>query len=267
MSLKPTGTDPAQSINSPTSLTISLGSYNGCTGKLSDTDSEAISDSARAPRAGLRGGRHRKYTLAEKLAARTIKQPNGCWEVQGCKAHRSGHTHLTSGSSSRPPQLRVYAHRFAWEQANGRPVPAGMVVMHACDNPRCVNPDHLSLGTQAANIHDAIRKGRFNAFGRQKLNAAQVLEIRARAEAGELQQTIAAAFGIARNTVSGIVHGASWAHLSAASNVERVPHVELPVRGVLHVGHSAIPVPTHSSARPVARLFPESAKSAQEEVA
>lgn len=51
------------------------------------------------------------------------------------------------------------AHRYVWHLTRGR-IPAGMVVMHKCDNPRCVRPDHLALGTQYDNILDCIRKGR-----------------------------------------------------------------------------------------------------------
>lgn len=189
----------------------------------------------REPRTGIRSGRRGgRHTLAEKLAARTIKQPSGCWEVQGHALH-SGHVQLSEGSPSKGDYHRTRAHVFAWEQHHGTRVPIGMVVMHTCDNPRCVNPDHLRIGTQRDNIIDSIQKGRYNTFGIQKLNAEQVREIRALSKQGLRQKDIAVRFHIARNTVSGIVNRKSWDHLDrpfvGSAVFERVPHVSLPVRG------------------------------------
>jgi hypothetical protein len=83
--------------------------------------------------------------------------------VTGCKVGPNGYGQIGGTVDGR--QERKYAHRLAWELANNRPVPDGLVVMHSCDNPRCVNPSHLSVGTQSQNIHDSIRKGRFKPFG------------------------------------------------------------------------------------------------------
>lgn len=52
-----------------------------------------------------------------------------------------------------------YAHRLMWEEVNG-PIPHGMCVLHRCDNPPCIRPDHLFLGTKADNVRDMIAKGR-----------------------------------------------------------------------------------------------------------
>lgn len=81
------------------------------------------------------------------------RKPNGCWEWLGARKP-TGY-----GVFSRTDRSAVRAHRWAYEEFVG-PIPAGMSVCHRCDNPPCVNPDHLWLGTQADNVHDMIKKGR-----------------------------------------------------------------------------------------------------------
>lgn len=61
------------------------------------------------------------------------------------------------------------AHRVSWEMANGRAVPDGMYVLHRCDNPQCVNPRHLFVGTHSDNMRDMLAKGR----GRWRNHAAK----------------------------------------------------------------------------------------------
>ena len=63
---------------------------------------------------------------------------------------------------------KFQAHRLAYEFFVG-PIPAGKIVMHTCDRPRCVNPDHLRVGTQADNMRDKMQKGRWRG-GRKKKN-------------------------------------------------------------------------------------------------
>lgn len=193
------------------------GSENQCYSNRSDSDSESIPEvpvgRRREPRVGLVGGRWKSHTLAEKIAARTIPRPSGCWEVQGF-ANAKGYVQILPTPRERAAFPSRRAHVIAWQLAHGsQPVPTGMEVMHSCDNPRCVNPAHLSLGSRRDNHLDSVRKGRKNAFGHQKLDASQVVVIRLLASRGYLQREIASLYRVSRNHVSAIVHRKVWAHL------------------------------------------------------
>lgn len=77
---------------------------------------------------------------------------DACWEWTG-HANRSGYGRVTRRGRD------LFAHRYSWELANG-PIPDGLIVCHRCDNPPCVRPEHLFLGTHSDNMRDAQRKGR-----------------------------------------------------------------------------------------------------------
>lgn len=163
-----------------------------------------------------------------------------CWPWMGSKlSNGRGQFHIRWEGKK---NIRRFAYAIAWELANGLAVPADCVVSHICDNPNCVNPNHLRAVSQAENLHDSLRKGRFNAWGLQKLNAEQVLDIRARSASGETQKSIARVFGIARNTVSGIVNLKTWAHLDSAEIVgqfRQSSRESLQPRQSFHVQQSA----------------------------
>lgn len=114
------------------------------------------------------------------------------------------------------------AHQVAYELCFG-PIPKGLCVLHTCDNPACVRPDHLFLGTQLDNIADRTRKGR-SATGRRlaysphptqrKLTADRVRAIRAAATGGEAHAAIAQREKVARATVYKIVERITWRELA-----------------------------------------------------
>ncbi|QGF19778.1 hypothetical protein MA1A_gp20 [Pectobacterium phage MA1A] len=83
----------------------------------------------------------------------TIDSETGCWNFKGCKTP-DGYGRM------RVKGVHWMAHRYALSESLGRPIGDGMVVMHLCDNPSCVNPEHLKEGTQRENMEDCITKGR-----------------------------------------------------------------------------------------------------------
>jgi len=108
------------------------------------------------------------------------------------------------------------AHRFSWEMAHG-PVPDDQCVLHNCpngDNPKCVNPAHLFLGTRDDNNKDKVKKGRQSRrelHGLSVLTSSEVEEIRSKyANGGYLQRELASEYGVCRQAVGLIVLGKRW---------------------------------------------------------
>lgn len=128
-----------------------------------------------------------------------------CWEWQAAKTYEGYGLFTMSGN--------VGAHRVAWMLFTGEDIPDGMLICHHCDNPSCVNPRHLFLGTTSDNIRDSLEKGRWpSPCG---LCEDDVREIRRLyKETDILQREIADLFGIAAMTVSRIVRYRAWAHVS-----------------------------------------------------
>lgn len=89
-----------------------------------------------------------------------------CWLWTGAKKR---HGYGVYGTR----RVSVLAHRFSWEFANRTPIPAGLHVLHRCDNPPCVNPAHLSVGTPGDNVADAIAKGRLIPFSGARAEATR----------------------------------------------------------------------------------------------
>ena len=110
------------------------------------------------------------------------------------------------------------AHRHVWEQANG-PIPDGLLVLHSCDNPSCVNLEHLSLGTHQENTNQKQERSwykggyRGEKHGRAKLKESEVIIIKQRLRNNESVAQIARDFGVPRGTIDSIKRGNNWGWL------------------------------------------------------
>lgn len=152
-----------------------------------------------------------------RLRINSKKNPKtGCWEWCGSK--RNGYGRLIVGSRTNGTRKSVSAHRASYEHFVGK-IPVGMEVCHKCDNPCCINPNHLFLGTRQENIDDRESKGRNNPpkgekNGRAKLSEIDVLEMRAKRKTGMSFQKIADEYGVHKKTVMDAVSGKNWASVS-----------------------------------------------------
>lgn len=103
-------------------------------------------------------------------------------------------------------------HRWVYEMVCG-PIPDGLVIRHTCDNPACVNIDHLLIGTHADNVADKVSRGRQakgTSHGRTKLTEEQVRLIR---NSTEEKGVLAAKFGVDRRLITAIQKREIWKHL------------------------------------------------------
>jgi hypothetical protein len=160
-----------------------------------------------------------------------------CWEWAGSRTRMWTDIHgVRRGSEgyglfSLAGRLRL-AHRLSFEEHSGSRIPKGMQVCHRCDNPSCVNPAHLFLGTGADNHADKARKGRAprgarnGAFthpervrrgethGMTKLTDADVIEIKRELSFGHrVGAALGRRFGVTTATIGRIKNGQAWAHI------------------------------------------------------
>lgn len=111
------------------------------------------------------------------------------------------------------------AHRLAWVFVNGPISSPSIYCCHKCDNPPCVNPEHIFLGTAKDNVDDAIRKGRLfkaqgQSHGKAKLTDSQVMYIKRMLRYGGKSGAIARVFGVDRTAIKKIKTGENWSHIT-----------------------------------------------------
>lgn len=147
-------------------------------------------------------------TLAKRFEQKYIGEPNsGCWIWIGAVGS-NGYGHIWIGKGVAPSWCYAPAHRVSWELHRG-PIPEGMCVLHRCDNPYCVNPDHLFVGTHRDNKADCVRKKRHahSAGGNHpgiKLSLDDVIAIRASKDS---HTHLARQFGVTASHICSIRKG------------------------------------------------------------
>lgn len=155
-------------------------------------------------------------TPEERFSAKYTVKPNGCWVWTGAKVGLSFNygKFWYKGAYDK-------AHRAAYKMFVGD-IPKGLWVLHKCDTPECVNPNHLFLGTRIDNVADMLRKGRGGQHKNpprgarrkdSKLTESSVLDIRKRCASGESQGSVAKLYNVQQSTVFKIVHRQRWAHI------------------------------------------------------
>lgn len=148
---------------------------------------------------------------------------DGCWEWMAGRV-KAGYGVFWDGTR------QVRAHRYSWELHKG-PIPPGLNVCHHCDNPPCVNPDHLFVGSHADNVADRVGKGRtrtrtWDERGEinpaAKLTNVQVATIKAKGLAGYTIMELASEFGVSFSNVAMILRGKTWSHIAPGPPIEPV---------------------------------------------
>lgn len=150
---------------------------------------------------------------------RKVLVTDECWTWLA-RVNDRGYGQIRNGASM------WLAHRVSWVLHFG-PIPGDLHVLHHCDNPPCVRPDHLWTGTDADNCADKVRKGRQHTGpypmrdvckGERhylaKLAANDVCDIRAKVAAGSTQTALATEHGVSVSTIAQLVHRRSWKHVA-----------------------------------------------------
>lgn len=143
--------------------------------------------------------------------------PNGCWEWQGA-LNSTGYGTVGVGSKRKGTNRTWLTHRLAYEIFVG-PIPPGMNILHRCDNPSCLRPDHLFPGTDADNVADMMAKRRHNTIRGSKIGTSildeKIVRKIKRLLGYRNDGILARQFKISDSTVSDIRHGRSWKHVYA----------------------------------------------------
>lgn len=135
---------------------------------------------------------------------------NGCFNCISHAPMGYGYRRITNKG------VNVYIHRFVYEQMFGQ-IPEGLLIRHKCDNPACINPEHLETGTQTDNMHDMYNRGRHPVpKGEEKCNSKltdeEVKDIKELLKV-KSQRELAGIYGVSRWCIRAIKNGKTWKHV------------------------------------------------------
>lgn len=194
------------------------------------TVERAVGDQGRGRFCSIRCARAAQVRATrEERFWRKVTRSEGCWEWTG---HRNAGGYGLLYSGPRGASRGQFAHRVSWALHFGEP-PADLSVCHHCDNPPCVRPDHLFLGTPAMNTRDRDRKGRHRALrgdehpqridpskvlrgerhGGARLTEDAVRAIRLERSGGIGLRALAERYGVSPEAISAAATGRHWAHV------------------------------------------------------
>lgn len=153
------------------------------------------------------------HLTKERLMKKVARTPGGCWEWTGTR-------YWTGYGLVIADKVRYAAHRASYMVHVGT-IPEGKVVCHKCDNPACINPEHLFLGSKADNSADMVSKNR-SALGERnakaKLTEAQAREVLSLRGTGESLRKVAQQFGVTAKAIHFIWQGVRWKHLQGGQS-------------------------------------------------
>lgn len=149
------------------------------------------------------------YEPLEKRFWRKVEKTGTCWLWTGAKFENGYGAIWTNPDTQR-------AHRVSWELNCGK-IPLGLIVCHKCDNPPCVRPDHLFLGTLSDNRKDMVqkRRGMVGALNiKAVLTEEQVFKLRGLRDKPFCVSLLAQEYGVSKNTISRAMSGETWSYLN-----------------------------------------------------
>lgn len=148
--------------------------------------------------------------MSRRFNKKMIVSDSGCWDWIGAVDAKGYGRFFIAGETRR-------AHRASYIMHRGI-IPSGQIVMHRCDNPGCVNPEHLFVGTYSDNANDMHSKGRGNnprgeRHFKSKLKNKDIPEIKALRKSGMKIKPLAEIYKVGTSTIRAVIKGRSWKHV------------------------------------------------------